>query len=357
MRKKIVFVIHELTVGGAERVIVNIMNNIDRNKYEIHLIIFKNIGELKDELKDDIIIHDLQVLSVKKGLFKLYKTIKDLNPEILFSGIAHVNLMISMMIPFLPKNIKFIARETNTVSMQLQTEKQAWIYKIMYQLFYNNYQLIIAQSNYMKNDLVQNYSIEENKIKVIYNPVDLKKIKDKLNGNEISFPKDQCNLIVVGGLRYQKGYDILLQSITKLNSKYHLYFIGNGKEKESLIKLISHLNINDRVHFLGFQNNPYQYMAQANIMVLSSRYEGLPNVVLEANICGLPVVAFDCPGGTSEVIENGVNGFLVECGNKEKLANKIQEAVKYNWNKEKIKQSIKKRYSVEYIIEKYQQQF
>ena len=102
----------------------------------------------------------------------------------------------------------------------------------------------------------------------------------------------------------------------------------NGEEKEKLLNLSKELNIEDRVHFLGFQKNPYKYMAQADLLILSSRYEGLPNVVLEANTCGLPVVAYNCPGGTREIIKDGLNGFLVECGNIDELAYKIEEAIK-----------------------------
>jgi glycosyltransferase involved in cell wall biosynthesis len=102
--------------------------------------------------------------------------------------------------------------------------------------------------------------------------------------------------------------------------------------------MIKKLHIQNRVNFLGFKDNPYKYMAQADLLVLSSRYEGLPNVVLEANACGLPVVAYNCPGGTREIIKDGLNGFLVECGNIDELTFKIEESIKYSWNKEEIQQ-------------------
>jgi len=352
-KKNIVFIIHELTVGGAERVLVNMMNNISRDNFKINLIIFKNIGELKNELKKDINIIDLKSSSIKNGVFKLFKTIKEIKPDIVFSGIAHVNLMLAVMIPFLPKHIKYIARETNTVSSQLKQEKRQFLLKILYKYFYSNFDLIIAQSNYMKQDLVDNFSIDENLIKVIYNPIDIELINDKKESDIILFNKNNINLLSVGRLNYQKGYDLLLKAIEKMNEKFHLYIIGDGEEKEKLLNLSKELNIEDRVHFLGFQKNPYKYMDQADLLILSSRYEGLPNVVLEANACGLPVVAYNCPCGTREIIKDGVNGFLVECENIDELTNKIEEAVIYNWDKEKIIQYVYENFSITKILDFY----
>jgi len=353
--KKIVFVIHQLNFGGAQRVLINVMNHLNRDKFDVSLIVFQNADDLEGTLNKDIKIYKLNVSNVRKGIYKLYKTIKIIRPDILFSGIAHVNLIISMMIPFLPKHIKYIARETSIPSQRLKSEKYPFIIQSLYKYFYSNFNLIIAQSQYMKRDLINNYKIKDIKIDVINNPVNIK--VEEINTDNVLFDNKNINLLAVGRLHTVKGYDLLLRLISQLDDKYHLYFIGDGDEKNNLIKLVNKLHIEDRVHFLGFQNNPYKYMVQADLMILSSRYEGFPNVVLEANACGLPVVAFDCPGGTGEIIEDGLNGFLVECGNIEKLANKIQEAIYYKWDKEKIVNLTKQRYSVDYIIEKYQELF
>jgi len=352
--KKIFFVIHELTVGGAEKVVVNVMNNIDRDKYEIHLIIFRNIGELKEELKDDIIIHDLKVDSVKKGAFLLYRLIKNEHPDIVFSGIAHVNLMLAMMIPFLPKGIRYIARETSIVSKR---DEKNNFYKILYRFFYNNFDIIVCQSYYMKNDLEINFHINQEKIVVINNPVNIGKIRELASTNENLFNKKYFNLLAVGGLRPEKGFDLLLQAISELDKRFFLTIIGDGQERKKLEQFAKELKISDRVRFLGFKSNPYPYMAQADLMVLSSRYEGFPNVVLEANACGIPVVAFNCPGGTGEIIKNGINGFLVKCKDINELAKMIKKASVFRWDKDKIIKYIEQRYSLDEIVNKYEKIF
>ena len=118
--------------------------------------------------------------------------------------------------------------------------------------------------------------------------------------------------------------------------------------------LANSFDVKDKVTFAGFQSNPYIYMMHADLFILSSRYEGLPNVVLEANTCGTPVVAFNCPGGTGEIIENGVNGFLCECGNIGDLAEKINKASLQKFDKNIIKSLILDKYDVNTIVRQYE---
>ena len=347
---KILFVIHQLNLGGSQRVLINIMNAIDREKYDIHLAIFKNIGELKNNLQKDIIVHDLNVDHVRSGILKLYKLIKEENPDILFSGIAHVNSMISILIPFLPKNIKYIARETSIPSLRQNDSKMM---PLIYKYCYKNFDTIIAQSFFMKEDLIKNYKISDSKIKVINNPVDIEKIQ-KLSNIELNYySNDKVNLLAVGRLNKVKRFDVLIDVMNTLDNKFFLTIIGSGEEKNALIEKIKKFKLESRVKVLDFQSNPYNYMKKADLLLLASEYEGFPNVVLEANTCGIPVVAFECPGVSDEIIINGLNGFLVECGNIDKLTLKIQEAVNYKWQKDKIQNYIKERFNIDYIIEEY----
>lgn len=347
-KKKILVFVPSLAGGGSERFIVYFVNNLDREKFDIKLALIKKEGPYLDELKKDIPVIDLNSKRARYALFKIIKLIKDEKPDLVFSTLGYLNILLAMVKKLFP-NIKFVARESN-----IQSKRFSTFFKYLAKLFYKYFDLIIAQAKCMKKDLVENFNVPEDKVKVIYNPVDIENIYKKSLTNEKLFSDKYKNLIAIGRLTKQKGFDLLLKAFSKLDNNYRLYILGEGEEKDNLIKLADKLNIKDRVYFLGFQKNPYKYLAQADLMVLSSKVEGLPNVVLEANALGIPVVAFDCPGGTREIIKNGLNGFLVKCEDVDKLAFYIEKAVNYNWDKSKIIKYIKENFSVEKIIKKYE---
>lgn len=359
--KKIMFVIHQLNAGGAQRIIMSLADNLDKKKFEVILVVINNVGEFSNYSNKDVKIIDLKTPHARHSLFKLFRLIKKEQPDIVFSGIAYLNLLFAILIPIIKifvKNIKFIARETNTVSIQNTQEKYPKLFDRLYTMFYKNFDIIISQSKYMKNDLIENYKISNNKIKVINNPIDIEKNDKLVNETTVSlFDKSKINLLAAGRLNHQKGIDLLIEAMKLLNDKFHLTILGEGEERNNLINLAKELGVLEKITFAGFQKNPYVYMKQADLFVLSSRYEGFPNVVLEANACGTPVVAFNCPGGTGEIIENGTNGFLCECGDIVDLAQKIDKASLQRYDKNKIKSLIKNRYDVNIIIKQYQRLF
>lgn len=354
-RKKIMFVIPTMKGGGSERVISIVLKHLDRKKFDIILVLMMKKGGYLKDLPNDIKIIDLNVNRARWSFFKISYLIQNIKPDMVLSTLGYLNLVLSILRPFFSNKIKFIARESNTVSESNKYVNFPRFFNWLYRTFYNNFDIIISQSNYMKQDLVENYGIIKEKIFVINNPVDFDKIHRLMNENKISlYDSEKINLLAVGRLDLQKGFDLLLHALAKLDSKYFLTVLGDGVEKENLLKKVKELKIDKQINIIGFQENPYQYMNQADIVILSSRYEGFPNVVLEANYCGTPVVGFDCPGGTHEIIKNGINGFLVECGNIDKLTHAINQAIVYEWDSQEITRIIKDKYSVNQIINKYE---
>lgn len=358
VKKKILFIVPSLSGGGSERIISIIFNFLNRKKFEPILVLLKNEGPYLEDIPKDIQIIDLQATQARYAIIKIIRTIKQVKPDIVFSTLGYLNILIAMIKPFLSKDIIFIARESNTVSVQNKQEKYPVLFDLLYKVFYNNFDKIISQSDYMKKDLIDNYNIMKDKIEVIYNPVNITKIETLANENMTNFYKnDKFNLLTVGRLDYQKGYDLLIEAMRKLDKKFYLTILGQGEDAAKLEQLAKSFDIEDNITFAGFQSNPYIYMIHADLFILSSRYEGLPNVVLEANACGTPVVAFNCPGGIGEIIENGVNGFLCECENIDELAEKINKASSHNFDKNKIKRLIKNKYDANTIIKHYEKIF
>jgi len=354
----VVFVMPELNIGGSERVITNIMNSLDREVFSVGVILFRDDGMMVDEIASDIKIYNLNIYSVKKGIFKLIKKLQQLKPDIVFGGIGHLNISLAVFIPFLRRVLpetKFVARQSNILTINNKQEKHPSIHEWLYKRVYSNYDKVICQSKYMQEDLVTNYNFPITKTEIIYNPIDIKRVIN-LYKLPIKYPfgEDTINLINVGQFRYQKRHDLLLYTFAKLDNRYTLTLIGDGEKRDELKRLAKELDILDRVAFLGHQKNPYAYLRGADLFVLTSEFEGFPNVVLEANLCGLPVVAFETIGVNDEVIKEGINGVLVPFADTRKLYNTIKNINIKEFDKSKMQEMIKEGYSTTSIIKNYQ---
>ena len=359
-KKRLVGLIHVLEMGGAQRMMVTILNYFVVNDFDVHLIVFNNKGLLKEQLSKKVKIHDLGIPSVMKGIPKCLKTIHGIKPNIVFTGIGHLNIALAPFVPImktiLPQS-KWISRETNIVSLQNQTSKYPKLFDWLYRHSYENYDNIVAQSEDMKEDLLKNYFKSE-KIVVINNPIDYLRVK-ALSEEEynLSFDKNTVNLLSVSMLREEKRHDLMLEILALLPKQYHLTIVGSGEKALELKALSKKLNLEDRISFEGEQSNPYVYMKEADLFLLTSEREGFPNVLLEANTLGLPIVAFACQGGIREIIEEGENGFYVPFAECELMAHKIEEANSFPFNKSKIIESTIQKYAQESILEKYNMLF
>ena len=359
--KRFVGVIDRLIMGGAERMMLTILNYFVADGKEVHLVIFNRMGPLSELLDSRIVVHDLEMLSVAKGMPKCLKKLKTLNPDIVFSGTAHVNIALAPFIPimkmFLPQT-RWIARETNLASMKNKKQKYPKLFDFLYRNVYKNYSCIIAQSEDMRDDLLLNYPSAGKKSRVINNPIDMDKV-NKLSKEDLCIDarSEKTTLINVAIMRQAKRHYLLLEVLSKLPLTYDLVLVGSGDEEEHLKALAQSLNIEERVRFEGHKSNPYPYIKAADLFVLTSEHEGFPNVLLEANSIGLPIVAFACPGGITEIIEEGKNGFSVANGDVDAMVQTILKASTYPFDKEKIVSRTGERFSHEIILEQYRKIF
>jgi len=352
---------HELNVGGAERVISNLVNHMNRDKFEVHLCLFKKKGALVETINDDVIIHDLQATRVLSSVHKLWGLILKVKPNIVFSSITHVNLLLSFSAPvlrFILKDTIFVTREVNNPSIRARYMPKSKSLDRFYKYFIGNFDHIIAQSNYMKEDLIGHYGLSDKKITVVNNPLNSTEILSKLSEEKEKnlLMDNKINIIAIGNLRRQKGFDKLLEVMNYMDNRFHLNIVGEGIERHNLEAKIAALELQDSISLLGFQSNPYLFMKEADIVVLSSNYEGFPNVILEANVCSKFVVAYNCPGVSDEIIQNGVNGILVEYGNVELLARALIKYASVSHDEQAIIASTKK-YNVKNIVKKYEEIF
>lgn len=355
---KLMIFIPSLTVGGSERVISILCKYLDKDKFDIYLVLLKREGIFLQEIPIEVNIIDLNIRHARKSLFSIIKTIYQHKPDMVFSTLGYLNLIVGIAKFFVSSKITFIARESSIPSFRIPSEKYPFLFKLLYSLVYKKYDRIIAQSEYMKNDLIKNFNIESEKVVVINNPVDVENIQNKsIQSIETGFDTTKINLLAVGRLEKVKGYGLLLQALAKLDDRFSLTILGDGKEFANLNKIIFDLKIQNKVRILPFQSNPYIYMKQADFLVMSSLVEGFPNVILEANACGVPVIAFDAPGGTAEIIIERFNGMLVKYCSIDALKQSIEEIVYVEFNQDNIMNYIQNKFKSKEIIKQYDNLF
>ncbi|AVQ18144.1 MULTISPECIES: glycosyltransferase [Fusobacterium] len=353
MLKKICFIVPSLGGGGAERVAIHLMNNLNLEKFEINvIIIYKDKGDYLEDLREEVKRIYLNKKKISYSVFSLLRIIKKEKPDIVinFSFISMI-IIGNFIIPFF-RRIYYINRQTNILSSQ----NFNLIKKLLLKRAYKNFNKIITQSKDMTQDLLQNINICKNKIVEINNPIDLEKIESLSNEKiEIELKKDNKNLLCVGRLAKQKGFDVIINIISLLKNKnIKLYILGEGEERKNLEKLIQEKQLEKQVFLLGRKKNPYIYMKKADLFILSSRYEGFPNALIEANACGLYAICNNCPGGVNEIIEENINGNIINFEDMEATKNLILEKVNLGKNRDKIVKKIKRKYSLKKIIQKYE---
>lgn len=352
MMKKIsvIFILPDLETGGAERIITTIANHLSRDRFEPKILLLRKQGGYLNFLKNDVEIIDINTERIRHSLKPILSEIYRRKPDIVFSGFGEVNAYLSLFIKLFPKT-KFIARETNVVTQHVTRKDIKFFYS-----FYNNYERIIAQSDDMMKDLVENFNVKQRKIIKINNPVDFDFIDEKLlySQKPECFKYNYKNVVAIGNLSARKGFDNLLKVFSRLkNENVLLHILGDGKDREILHQMKEFLGLK-HVFFHGRQENPYQFLKYADLFVLSSRYEGFPNVLLEAGACGTYSLANNCPGGINEIIQNRVNGEVSDIDNHEDFSQKIMSILHQSYDKEAIRSSIKSRFSKNIILDKYE---
>jgi len=319
--------------------IVHLANEFVNKGAHVELILAHKEGEYFQEVRKEVRIIDFAKSRVLWTLLPFARYLRKNRPDVLISTLDHANIIAVFANLLAAKPTKVIVRIANTLSVSLQGTRlhKRLLRRYGAALFYRFADRIVTNSNGSADDLAHTLHLDRSQIRVIYNPTVTPNIERKSEEPVVhpwlqdkTFPV----VLAVGRLHVQKDYPTLLRAIALINEKQPVRLIVLGEElgggiteKEKLAALARDLSIADMVDFHGFATNPYAYMAKADVYVLSSRWEGLPNTLIEAMAVGTPVVSTDCPSGPSEILEDGKYGTLVPVGDYEALAQAIQDTV------------------------------
>lgn len=359
MCEKICFFINSLRGGGAERVCVTLANELYKRGWNVELLVLNlDNAVLRGDLDENIALTCLNTKHAGTSIFKLAKYLNHTKP----SKILVFNRQLAVLLVIIRKllNLKttVTARNITTLSLAKRHQQSLWhkyIIDSMVKFFYAGVDKVIAQSIGMKNDLIKCYRIKERKITVIYNPLNnlIGSFADKFDFDNI---KKQDYLLCVGRLEPQKGFSYAIKAFARIADQYpqlRLKIVGQGSQKKELEQLANDFGINERVDFEGYQQDMVSYYLYAKATVLTSLFEGFPNVLVESISLGTPVVAFDCPSGPSEIVQNGINGYLVHYEDDDHLVCCLQNALAHDWNILNIRNT-SKRYDTESIVSNYE---
>jgi glycosyltransferase involved in cell wall biosynthesis len=334
--KKITFFIPSLEGGGAEKVFVNLVNYISSKDYQVDLILVNKKGEYCDQVSKNVRVIDLELFRSWKSIFPLIHYLKKEKPRVLISSLDHVNIIAIIAKKLARVQSRVIIRQANYFSASASRKIRS-----LANIFYKKADRIIAVSKGVKSDLIQNLKIKESKIETVYNPINVEGISKKSEEKVVSdfIDNDSKIILAVGSFEKQKNFSGLIRAFEILSKKrpdIKLVILGEGSLRLDLESLVEELSLGDKVLLPGFVDNPYKYMKRADVFVLSSINEGLPNVILEAMACGTPIVSTNCPSGPKEILKGGEYGILVDLDNPDSLAKAIDKTLDNPIESEKL---------------------
>jgi glycosyltransferase involved in cell wall biosynthesis len=307
-KTRVLFVIPTLRGGGAERVMVTLLKNLSRERFELLLaVVDMRDAVFEAELPKDVELVDLGCSRVRNAVPRIVALARARRPDVLFSTLGYLNLAIAMARPLLPRGMRLVARETAVLSQGILDYPHPRLVKALYRMFYGGLDRIVCQSEAMRDELGATFRVEKSKMVVINNPVDPSHVRAAAEAPlaKTDWLAHPVRLVAVGRLGREKGFDLLLDALSLLDRPdVGLAILGAGGRDAELRAQAERLGLNGRVHFAGYQANPFAWIARADAFVLSSRHEGFPNVVIEALACNRPVIATPAQGGTLEILRH-----------------------------------------------------
>lgn len=361
-KRKILFVYSDLNRGGITKVIKNILRYIDYDSFEVTILLYKSPEINPFPIQVNVLSIDKpqrNVIAQFKDFFSRAKAIaeiiENLKPDIVISHFNRVNVNVLFARHYLKlSRPKFIAVEHTSPAAEFNYSisdmfKGVYHYpndgiiinllyifsniilRIFIRRYYPKADLVIAVSKGIKSELGYSFGVKSEKIRVVYNPVDNKELRTLSEESvQPGLEKGVINIVTVGRLERQKDHKTLIEAFSMFSKEHdsHLYIIGDGSYRKYLKTLIVEKDLRARVTLTWYLENPFPFIKAADVFVLSSIYEGFGLVLVESMFLGTTVISTDCKSGPGEIIQNGVNGILVQQENPSEIYSALKRIIK-----------------------------
>lgn len=356
-QKRIAFYMPSLAGGGAQRVFLHLARGFAERGYEVHLVLARAQGPYLPQVPPSVRMIDLGASRVLASLPGLVRYLRDEQPYALLSALDHANAVAvcARKVARVPTRVIVTVHSTPSQVVANARTLRMRLMPLWTRFFYRWADRVVAVSQGVAHELVHYVGVSPEKVKVIYNPIVTPELFEKAE-EPLDHPwfrdSEPPVILGVGRLTKPKDFPTLIRAFALVRQQrpVRLMILGEGEERPELERLIRELGLEEDVALPGFVQNPYPYMKRAAVFVLSSRWEGLPTVLVEAMAIGTPVVATDCPSGPREILQDRQWGCLAPVGDSASLA----ECILYTLNHpRRVPETILERFLLQAVLEEY----
>jgi glycosyltransferase involved in cell wall biosynthesis len=361
--EKIAIFLPSFLGGGVEKMMVYLANNFSERGFTVDYVVIKNYGPYKELLSEKVNLIDLNKKRVITSIFALASYLRKNKPDVLLTAMNYVSIVAYIANKLSLTNTKLVVSERAIPSKRLERNLKALVFKKTLSHVYSKSSQVIAISNDVKTDLINNFKVKSQGITVVHNMVDLNNIRLINNDKKLQLYNKYFNqdenippiIIAAGRLVEYKNFSYLIDAfylLSKSNLKVKLIILGEGGERARLEKQIETYNLENRIKLPGFVTNPNDFYQISSLFVSTSKHEGFGNVIAEAMALGLPIIVSDCKGGPKEIVGYGKYGDIVPLNDVNLLALKITTKIT-----EKYDASISVNRSKDFGVDKISQQY
>ena len=338
---KIALFIPDLFGGGAQRMVVNMAITLAKAGHDVDLVLGRREGTYDTLIPETLNVVDFKKKRITGALFPLVKYLKTAKPDILMSALTHTNIIAIAAKLLLPKSkTKFVVTERNHFSSRTKNSggKREALNTFLMPLFYPHADAVVGISKGVAQDIVTRAKITEGKIGYIHNPVATDDLIKEAESDQAINPQiekwiNSSNtplLVTSGRFVDQKDHSTLIEAFALLQDEIEcrLILLSEGPLQGELEDQATALGVREKLYFTGFIDHSLSIMKRCDLFVLSSRWEGFGNVLVEALLCGLSIVSTDCPAGPAEILEDGKYGHLVPMQDPQSLSEAMAIALK-----------------------------